>query len=83
MSTNKYRANREFWEEWCGTSLARSLDTKDHTQELLRRFGQAYKDFYPYLSSYVRPDLMAGQRVLEIGLGCCTLGHIMAARAAW
>jgi ubiquinone/menaquinone biosynthesis C-methylase UbiE len=83
MSNIKDQANREFWEELCGTSLAKFLGIRDHTQESLRRFDQAYMNFYPYLLSYVRPDLMAGQRVLEIGLGYGTLGQIMAARSRW
>lgn len=80
---SKDRANKAFWDELCGTAMARSLGITNHTKESLKHFDQAYIDFYPYLLPHVRPDLMAGQRVLEIGLGYGTLGQILAENAAW
>ena len=80
--TNKDRNNREFWNELCGSNMARALGITDHTEESLKRFDQAYLDFYPYLLSHVRPDLMAGQKVLEIGLGYGALGQKLAESAA-
>lgn len=68
-------ANAGFWDELCGTTLARSLGITDHSQESLRRFDAAYFDFYPYLLDHVRPARMRGARVVEIGLGYGTLGQ--------
>ena len=74
-------ANAEFWNELCGTTFAQALGITDLSEDSLRRFDAAYLDFYPYLSGYV-PESLAGQRVLEIGLGFGTLGQLLAARGA-
>ena len=71
------RANAEFWNELCGSNLARHLGITDHSEDSLRRFDEAYLDFYPYLLDYIKLENMAGKRVLEIGLGYGTLGQQM------
>ena len=63
------RANARFWNELCGSGLARHLNITDHSPESLRRFDEAFFDFYPYLLPLLRPERLAGRRVLEIGLG--------------
>ena len=73
--------NASFWDELCGTGLARSLGITRADREGLRRFDEAYLRFYPYLWDYVSPDLR-GRRVLEVGLGFGTLGHLIASRRA-
>jgi SAM-dependent methyltransferase len=77
------RANAQFWDELCGTQLARSIGITDHTAESLARFDRAYLGRYPYLLKYVpdRSDL-EGKRTLEIGLGFGTLGQVLAERGA-
>jgi SAM-dependent methyltransferase len=72
--------NAAFWDELCGSELARSLGITDRTPENLRRFDEAYMSIYPYLSSYVTEHDLKGKRVLEIGLGYGTLGQIVALR---
>lgn len=72
--------NAAFWNELCGSGLARSLGIADCTPESLRRFDDAYLAMYPYLSSYVTEHDLKGKRVLEIGLGYGTLGQILALR---
>ncbi|MGH7430048.1 MAG: class I SAM-dependent methyltransferase [Candidatus Methylomirabilaceae bacterium] len=72
------RQNAEFWNELCGTGLARSLGISEPTRENLRRFDDAYLRFYPYLGQYVFAQDLQGQRVLEIGLGYGTLGQVLA-----
>jgi SAM-dependent methyltransferase len=74
-------ANAHFWDELCGTTMARELGITDLSAESLRRFDAAYLNFYPYLSNYVPPSLK-GERVLEIGLGFGTLGQLLAERGA-
>jgi SAM-dependent methyltransferase len=69
------RMNAEFWNELCGTGLAKSLGLTDHSPETLRRFDEAYLGFYPYLLPIIRPERMAGRQVLEVGLGYGTLGQ--------
>ena len=72
--------NAAFWNELCGSGLARSLGITDRTPESLRKFDEAYMALYPYLSSYVTKQDLKGKRLLEIGLGYGTLGQIIAQR---
>lgn len=74
------RKNAAFWNELCGTGLARSLGITEITPESLRRFDDAYMAYYPYLGPYVLREALAGKRVLEIGLGYGTLGQLLASR---
>lgn len=82
MSTQLDRENAAFWDELCGTHLARSVGFTEPSPEGLARFDAAYFDYYPYLSAYVLGEPLAGKRVLEIGLGYGTLGQLIAARGA-
>ena len=72
--------NAVFWNELCGSELARSLGITKSTPESLRIFDEAYMATYPYLSRYVTEEELAGKRVLEIGLGYGTLGQLIASR---
>jgi ubiquinone/menaquinone biosynthesis C-methylase UbiE len=76
------RRNREFWDELCGTSLARSLGITESSPNSLARFDDAYMSMYPYLPRYVAAAELTGKRVLEIGLGYGTLGQILARHAS-
>jgi len=73
--------NQAFWQELCGSSLARDLGISHLDGEGLRRFDAAYMAYYPYLWGYL-PRRLDGVRVLEIGLGFGTVGHVLAARGA-
>lgn len=75
-------ANAEFWDELCGSGLARSLGITQHTPDDLRLFDEAYLRFYPYLGKYVADEDLAGKKVLEIGLGYGTLGQLLVSRGA-
>jgi SAM-dependent methyltransferase len=75
MERNIDRLNSEFWNELCGSSLARSLGIRDHSIESLNRFDEAYLGFYPYLLEEVDLKNMSEKKVLEIGLGYGTLGQ--------
>jgi SAM-dependent methyltransferase len=70
--------NAAFWNELCGTGLARNLGIESATPENLKRFDAAYHEFYPYLAGYVTREPLAGKRVLEIGLGWGTLSQLLA-----
>ncbi len=76
------RRNAAFWDELCGTTLARSLAITDSSRDSLRRFDEAYFDFYPYLLKHVEPAQMKGKRALEVGLGFGTLGQKIAEAGA-
>jgi ubiquinone/menaquinone biosynthesis C-methylase UbiE len=70
--------NRTFWDELCGTGLARSLGITEITQASVARFDEAYMARYPYLASYLDELAVEGREVLEIGLGFGTVGQILA-----
>jgi ubiquinone/menaquinone biosynthesis C-methylase UbiE len=76
-------ANKEFWNELCGSGLAQTIGITSHDAESLRKFDDAYLSYYPYLLPIVRPETMRGQKVLEIGLGYGTLGQRLAAHAGF
>jgi SAM-dependent methyltransferase len=71
-------SNAEFWDELCGSSLARQLGVDDASAESLARFDRAYWDLYPYLAGYL--PWHSGERLLEIGLGYGTVGQFFGER---
>src|SRR5215216_5102004 len=64
--------NASFWDELCGSALARGIGITDVSAESLDRFDRVYMDRYPYLAGYIPDDLRCLQ-TLEIGLGYGTL----------
>ena len=75
-------ANAGFWNELCGTNLARELGLTDASPASLERFDRAYLDLYPYLAGYLRAPEMAGRHVLEVGLGYGTVAELLARAGA-
>ena len=69
------KRNARFWEELCGTNLARSMGIVKITPNNLRRFDDAYMAYYPYLRKYFAAHRLSGKRVLDIGVGYGTLGQ--------
>lgn len=69
------RRNRVFWDELCGTSLAKQLGISDQSEESLRKFDETYLSFYPYLLDRIPVNSFGGKKVLEVGLGYGTLGQ--------
>lgn len=76
------RQNRTFWDELCGTRLARTLGITEITPATVARFDDAYMAHYPYLAKYLEELPVEGRKVLEIGLGFGTVGQILAERGA-
>lgn len=76
------KRNAEFWNELCGTSFAKHLGIRDHSEDSLQLFDRAYFDLYPYLLQHVPVHEMAGKHVLEVGLGYGTLGQKIAESGA-
>jgi SAM-dependent methyltransferase len=76
------RRNEAFWDELCGTWLARDLGLVGRDRETLAAYDAAYFAFYPYLTGYLDRFELAGRRVLEVGLGYGTLGQEIARRGA-
>jgi SAM-dependent methyltransferase len=74
--------NAAFWNELCGSGLARSIGIDDRTTESLRKFDEAYMAMYPYLARYVTAESLPGKKTLEIGLGYGTLGQLITSRGS-
>ncbi len=74
--------NAEFWNELCGSGLARSLGITEPSPQNLLRFDEAYFGIYHYLYDYTRPYALAHKKTLEIGLGYGTLGQHLVEQGA-
>lgn len=74
-------ANAAFWNELCGSQLARSIGVTDNSPESLAKFDKWYLDFYPYLHDYLELPNLSGKKVLEIGLGYGTVAQLLAEAA--
>src|SRR5438876_8875465 len=61
--------NRAFWNELCGTHLAKTLGVTDDSPRSLKRFDDWFFQFYPYVFYHIPFDEVGGKRVLEAGLG--------------
>jgi SAM-dependent methyltransferase len=72
--------NAAFWNELCGSALARQLGITEPSAEALARFDAAYMTLYPYLDRYLPDAASRGQRLLEIGLGYGTVSQLLASR---
>ena len=70
--------NQDFWNELCGTSLAKHLGIVDFSKQSLKKFDRWYFDMYPYLKKHVRSIDIKNKTVLEIGLGYGTLSQYLA-----
>jgi SAM-dependent methyltransferase len=65
----------EFWDELCGSALAKHLGISDNSPESLRKFDDWYLNFYPFLREHIPFATIAGLKVLEIGLGYGTVAQ--------
>jgi SAM-dependent methyltransferase len=74
------RSNAAFWDELCGTTLAKQLGVDDDSPESLAKFDRYYLDLYPYLEDYLPEKAPGDERLLEIGLGYGTVSQILASR---
>lgn len=68
-------ANREFWNDLCGSTLACQVGITDYSPTSLKCFDDAYLNLYPYLLNEVPVSSFSGKHVLEVGLGYGTLGQ--------
>lgn len=70
--------NSEFWDEMCGSGLAKFLGITDASLESLRKFDDWYFNFYPYLFDHIPFGAMQAKDVLEVGLGYGTVSQRLA-----
>lgn len=74
--------NAEFWNELCGSQLAKTLGITDSSTESLKKFDDWYFDFYPYLFEHIPFHQLKNRDVLEIGLGYGTVSQRLAGTGA-
>lgn len=63
------KQNADFWNELCGSLMAKKLGIVNDSPKSLQLFDDWYFEFYPYLNKYVPFPELKDQRVLEVGLG--------------
>jgi ubiquinone/menaquinone biosynthesis C-methylase UbiE len=76
------KKNAEFWNELCGSQLAKQLGITDNSPASLKKFDDWYFDFYPYLYRHIPFARMRGKRVMEVGLGYGTVSQKIAESGA-
>lgn len=76
------KKNSKFWDELCGSQLAKQLGVTDNSPQSLKKFDDWYMEFYPYLYRHIPFNTLKGKKVLEIGLGYGTISQMMAAAGA-
>jgi SAM-dependent methyltransferase len=76
------RKNAEFWNELCGSGVARHLGITDSSSESIKKFDDCYFSLYPYLKkNYLPLEKIIGKTVLEIGLGYGSVSQFLAKNA--
>jgi len=76
------KENSRFWDELCGSQLARHLGIQDSSPKSLQKYDDWYFDFYPYLEKHIRFKELDNKNVLEIGLGYGTVSQKIAEAGA-
>lgn len=74
--------NAAFWDELCGTHLAKSIGVNDDSPASLKKFDDWYFDFYPYLYDHIPFADFRNKDVLEVGLGYGTVAQKIAETGA-
>ena len=75
--------NISFWNELCGTQLAKSLGVEDSGPASLKKFDDWYFKIYPYLYKHIPFARLRGMNILEIGLGYGTVSQKLAEAGAY
>jgi len=70
--------NTKYWDELCGTALAKYLGISDFSPESLKKYDDYYFDLYPYIYDYIPLSKLKGKNVLEVGLGYGTVSSYIA-----
>lgn len=74
--------NSDFWNELCGSQLAKFLGITDSSQKSLKKFDDWYFDFYPYLFDHIPFSNLKNKDILEVGLGYGTVSQRLAESGA-
>jgi SAM-dependent methyltransferase len=76
------QANISFWNELCGSHLAKVIGITDASPRSLRKFDNWFLSYYPYIFLHIPYDELGGKDVLEVGLGYGTVSQLLAESGA-
>jgi SAM-dependent methyltransferase len=74
--------NEAFWNELCGSTLAKRLGVADDSKQSLKRFDDWFFAFYPYLFAHIPFAELKDREVLEVGLGYGSVSQRLAEEGA-
>ncbi len=67
--------NAAFWNELCGSNMAKHHNITDTSPASIKKYDDAYFAYYPYLSDWIPFKDTKSKDVLEIGLGFGTVAQ--------
>jgi SAM-dependent methyltransferase len=70
--------NSTFWDELCGSHLAKTIGITDASPRSLRRFDNWFLSYYPYVFLHIPYEDLRDKDVLEVGLGYGTISQLLA-----
>lgn len=83
MQTTKIsEKNAVYWDELCGSNIAKVLGVTDSSTDSLKKFDDWYFEYYPYLFDHIPFAEMGNKKVLDIGLGYGTVAQRLAESGA-
>lgn len=74
--------NSVFWNDICGSYLAKDLGIQDDSPASLKKYDDFYLNYYPYLLKHVPVETFKDKKVMEVGLGYGTLSQKIAENCA-
>ena len=80
--TDLDQKNIAFWNELCGSHLAKVLGIKDSSTASLKKFDDWFVAYYPYIFYHIPFDELKDKDVLEVGLGYGTIAQRLAESGA-
>lgn len=75
------KKNTVFWNEMCGSTLAKKLGVKNFSSQELKKFDDDYFKVYCYLLKYFPENDLINSKVAEFGLGYGSLSQFLAANS--
>jgi SAM-dependent methyltransferase len=76
------QSNISFWNELCGSHLAKVIGIEDSSPSSLRKFDNWFLAYYPYIFLHIPFDELKDKDVLEVGLGYGTIAQRLAESGA-
>lgn len=75
------KKNTIFWNEMCGSTLAKKLGLKNFSSQELKKFDDDFFNVYCYLLNYFNENELRTSQVAEFGLGYGSLSQFLATKS--